>query len=84
MAGAEVAGAAVAGAENAGVAYMGASAAGTEDALGIAAAPQADVTISTSAKAKGVAIRLVDISLLLEKNIKVGFTALLSKPSDIF
>jgi hypothetical protein len=52
---------------------MGASVAGAEDALGVAAAPQADVRMSTSAKAKGVAFRLLDISLLLEKNIKGEF-----------
>jgi len=68
-AGAAVAGAAVAGAATLG-ASMGALFLGSEDALGVAAGPQADVRISTSAKAKSVAFRFVDISLLLEKNIK--------------
>jgi hypothetical protein len=38
--------------------------------MGVAAGPQAAVINSTSAKAKKVAFRFVDISLLLEKNIK--------------
>jgi len=69
MAGSAVAGAAVAGAANID-ASMGALFLGSEEAFGVAAAPQADVRISTSAKAKGMAFRFVDISLLIEKNIK--------------
>ena len=79
-AGAAIAGAAVAGAAVAGAGYAcdpvsrsfcaGASMAGAEVALGVAAAAQADVSISMSAKIKDMAFRFVDISLLLEKNIK--------------
>jgi hypothetical protein len=83
MAGAAVAGAAVAGAANKG-ASMGALFLCSVNAIGVAAGPQADVTTNTNTKTKKVAFRFVDISLLLEKNIKEWFSASISDSCNLF
>ena len=54
--------------------------AGADFALGVAAAPHADIRTSVSAKQKNMAIRIVDISLLLVPRAHeiVGLLSILS------